>query len=438
MTTTPDSHHPPGYRPPPTILYFFLFLPFGATQAFIIITIGTLAHDAGLSDAVIAGMAATSILPHTFKVLWAPLVDTVWSRRSWYIWTNLISSVAIMSLGFIPLDEGHLGLISTVILINGFATTFVGMCTESLMARLCTPEQRGWAGGWSQAGNVGGGTLGGIGLIIANHSDLPWLPSVVIGATLMMCSLALLVVKDLPETGPRPSFGAAFSKLMADIWHMLVDRKRADEVEPKWLFFYPLLFLWALSGVGILSLTLCLVPIGSGGAQNLFGAMGEEWHASKDLVGLANGLLSGGSAIVGSIAGGLLSDRLDKRWAYALSGLLIATVAFAMAIAPQTPVFYAGGVIFYSFALGLAYAAFTAFVLDLIGHTGGATKYNLFASLANVPITLMAVLDGSVADHYGRVTMLVVDGLAGVAGAVVLMSVVFVLRRAHKEPAPAE
>jgi MFS family permease len=231
VSNTPASHHPPGYRPPWTILYFFLFLPFGATQGFIIVTLGSLAHDAGLSDAVVAGLVATNILPHTMKVLWAPLVDTVWSRRNWYISTNLISSAAIVALGFIPLDEGHLGLLTGVILINGFATTFVGMCTESLMARLCTPEQRGWAGGWSQAGNVGGGALGGIGLIIANHSDLTWLPAVVIGVALMMCSLALALVRDLPEEGPRPSFGAAFSALARDIWHLLVDQKRASEVE---------------------------------------------------------------------------------------------------------------------------------------------------------------------------------------------------------------
>jgi PAT family beta-lactamase induction signal transducer AmpG len=192
-----------------------------------------------------------------------------------------------------------------------------------------------------------------------------------------------------------------------------------------------------LSGAGILSLTLCLVPIGSGGAQTLFGAMGDEWHASKDMVGVANGLISGASAIVGSIAGGLLSDRLDKRWAYALCGVILACVAFGMAAAPQTPTFYVGGVVAYSFALGLCYAAFTAFVLDLIGHTGGATKYNLFASLANVPITIMATVDGAVADRAGRVVMLVVDGLAGVAGATVLMAVVYLLRRAKKEPPPA-
>ncbi len=432
------SHHPPGYRPPPAILYFFLFLPFGATQYFVIITIGALAHDAGISDGVIAGMIAANTFPHTIKVLWAPLVDTVWTKRGWYITTNLISSASIIVLGFIPITESNTGIMWAIILVNGFATTFVGMCTESLMASLCPPSQRGSAGGWSQAGNVGGGTLGGMGLVIAAHSDLSWLPGLVIGGALMACSLALALVHEPGANEPRPSFGVGISRLWKDIRDLLSEKKRREQVKPWFLTLHPLVFLWVLSGAGILSLVLCLVPIGSGGAQNLFGAMGSEWGASKDLIGFANGLISGGAAIVGSVAGGYVSNFMDKRWAYAMSGIVLACVAFAMAALPQQPAFYVGGVIAYSFAIGVCYATFTAFVLDIIGHTGGATKYNLFASLANVPITVMAYVDGGASDLFGRRGMLVVDGLAGIAGAVVLMAVVFLLRRAHMEPPPAD
>jgi MFS transporter, PAT family, beta-lactamase induction signal transducer AmpG len=438
VSETPSSHHPAGYQPPSPFLYFILFLPFGATGGYITVTLGTLASDAGLSDGVVAGFAAATVFPHAWKVLWAPLVDTVWTNRNWYISTNLISSAAIIALGFIPIDDAHTGLITAVILINGFATTFVGMCTESLMARLCTPEQRGWAGGWSQAGNVGGVTLGGVGLIIANHSDITWLPAIAIGTMLMGCSVALSFVEEPPPTGPRPSFGAGFSTLARDIWHLLIDEKRASEVSPKGLLAFPLVMLWALSGAGILTLALCLVPIGSGGAQNLFGAMGKEWGASQDLIGTANGLISGVAAILGSLVGGVLSDKLDKRWAYALSGLALSCVAFAWAASPQQAEVYVAGVLLYNFAIGMCYATFTAFVLDIIGHTGGATKYNLFASLANVPIILMTTADGAVSDSHGRIAMLVVDGLAGVAGATVLMAVVWILRRTHKEPRPAE
>src|SRR4051812_30680145 len=112
-----------GRKPPHPFLYFLLFLPFGATAGFITVVIGSLASKAGLPDSVIAGMVAMNTLPHTWKFLWAPLVDTVWTSRGWYITTNLISSAAIISIGFITISESTVGLLTGLIFINGLSTT---------------------------------------------------------------------------------------------------------------------------------------------------------------------------------------------------------------------------------------------------------------------------------------------------------------------------
>jgi PAT family beta-lactamase induction signal transducer AmpG len=427
----------PATKPPHPFLYFLLFLPFGATSAFIQITIGKLAERAGLSDAMIVGMTATNTLPHTWKFLWAPLVDTVWTGRGWYISTNLISSAAIISLGFIPISEATVWLMTIIIFINGLSTTFVGMCTEALMAKLTPPDQRGAAGGWSQAGNLGGATLGGAGLFIANHVGVYWLPFVVIGGLLLACSTVLSFVKEPPPPQPRPRFFDSMRLLGRDIRDLLTDPVREGKIRPKWLLGFPPVLFYTLSGAGILSISLSLMPIGSGGAQNLFSVMGSDWGASDDWVAILNGLISGFGAIFGSLAGGWLSSVIDKRRAYAVSGVILALFTFGMALSPQNIYFFTGGVVAYNFALGMCYATFTAFVLDIIGHTGGATKYNLFASLANMPIYTMALVDGWVATKHGRTMMLWIDGLAGVVGAVVLMAIVFVLRKRRLDPPPA-
>ena len=425
MSETPATG---GRKPPHPFLYFLLFLPFGATSGFISVVIGSLAHKAQISDEVIAGMVAMNTLPHTWKFLWAPLVDTVWTSRGWYITTNLISSAAIISIGFIPITDGTVSLITGIIFINGLSTTFVGMCTESLMARLTPPEGRGAAGGWSQAGNVGGSMVGGFGLMIADNTSYVWLPSLAVGSALMCCSLALAFVKEPPLTGPRPTFKDSLLSLGKDIYGLLIDRKRAKGLPNKWLIPFPPVFLYVLSGAGILSIALCLMPIGSGGAANLFAAIADDWGASTSTVSFVNGLGSGGAAIVGSLAGGYLANKMDKRRAYALSGVILAVVTFAMAATPRTQPFYGAGVLAYYAALGMCYATFTAFVLDIIGHSGGATKYNLFASLANMPIYAMGLLDGWIATNHGRTTMLWIDGLSGIIGAALLMIIVFLLR----------
>ena len=426
-----------GRKPPHPFFYFLLFLPFGAASGFVSVTIGFLAAKAGLADTVIAGMIASQTLPHTLKFLWAPLVDTIWTARGWYIATNFISSGAIIATGFIPLGEDTVWLLSGLILCIGVATTFIAMSTESLMASLTPPESRGAAGGWSQAGNVGGTMVGGVGLLVAQNTAYVWLPSLVVGTALLACSLALAFVKERAQVGVRPKFKARLIGLGKDIHGLLINRDRARKLPSKWLIPLPPVFIAVLSSAGILSIALCMVPIGSGGALNLFSVIASDWGASEDVVAIANSFGAGGAAIVGSLTGGYLATKIDKRKAYALSGVILALFTFAMAAGPRTWLAYSIGVLAYNFALGMCYATFSAFVLDIIGHTGGATKYNMFASLANMPIYAMTLLDGWVATEYGRTTMLWVDGMSGIVGAVLLMGVVFILRATKNDPKPA-
>lgn len=389
----------PTRRPPPPFLYFILFLPFGATTVFVSLTVVNIwSADKTIGEAALGAMVAMNILPHTFKVLWAPIVDTVWNGRAWYIVGNLVSSAAILATGFVPVSKGNMGLLTGLVLLNGFATTFVGMTTEALMAHVCPPEQRGMAAGWSQAGNVGGGIVGALALSLYDWSGIVSLPAIVVSVVLAMCSVVLLA---LPPIHPidRPTLVESAKELGRDI---------------KGIFW---------SRLGIIAAALSLLPIGSGAAANLFGAKAfvAEWGVPQKYVGPLNGIVGGIAAILGSLAGGALSNKIEKKRAYAVSGVALALTAFAMALMPRTAWSYVLWVFGYWFALGMCYAAFTAFVLDIIGKGAAATKYNLLASLANIPITLMGRWDGQVAEAHGHGSMLWFDGAMGIAGAVVLL-----------------
>jgi PAT family beta-lactamase induction signal transducer AmpG len=401
QTDAPKTPHP--------FIYFILFLPFGATSGFVGVTIGHFAKQAGMSDGVIAAMIAMNILPHTWKFLWAPIVDTLWNGRGWYISTNLISSLAIMSLGLVPIVPENVNLLTAIIFINGLSTTFVGMCTESLMAHLTPLADRGRAAGYSQAGNVGGALVGGVGLMIAEQTQKQYLPAFIVGGALLACSGALLTVSAPPKTKPQ-GLSHAFREVAVDIWSILATRN------------------------GIFAVILCFVPIGSGAAANLFAAMADDWDASVPIVAFSNGFGSGLGAIAGCLVGGKLSDAMNRRNAYALAGVILAIFTFAMALGPRTPLCYAFFVTLYNFGIGLCYATFTAFVLEIIGKGAAATKYNVFASLANIPIYAMGRLDGYVSDHHGRTTMLWFDGGAGVVGAILVVVAALLLRVSQTKP----
>jgi hypothetical protein len=108
-----------------------------------------------------------------------------------------------------------------------------------------------------------------------------------------------------------------------------------------------------------------------------------------------------------------------------------------MAVAPQNPTHYAIWSLAYQFGAGIAYGTFTGFVLEVIGKGAAATKYNLLASLSNIPITYMTKVDGWASVKYGPANMLFVDAGSEIIGIAVFVLVLLIVRP-DKERLPDE
>jgi predicted MFS family arabinose efflux permease len=179
---------------------------------------------------------------------------------------------------------------------------------------------------------------------------------------------------------------------------------------------------------GLIALILCFLPIGSGAAGGLWSAVAGEWSASADTVALVTGTLGGIVSAVGCIMGGWVCDRMDRKTAYVLYGLLQAACAVAMAMLPRSETYFIVLTTAYAFIAGLTYAGFTAFVLEVIGKGAAATKYSVYASLSNMPIWYMTNVDGWAHDRFGSGGMLFTEAALGVAGAAVFLVLFAVLR----------
>src|SRR5215831_9955727 len=101
--------------------WMILFLPFGATSGFVSVTIAYTARRQGLGDAAIAELVAINLLPHTFKFLWAPIPDTTFSRRGWYLVSNIVSTITLIMLGLVPVSTDTTSLLKLLIFVNSFA-----------------------------------------------------------------------------------------------------------------------------------------------------------------------------------------------------------------------------------------------------------------------------------------------------------------------------
>jgi MFS family permease len=394
-----------GERSPHPAVFLLLNVPFGALSGYIAVTIAYLLGQEGVSAEAIATLVAVSVLPNTWKFAWAPLADTTLSRKAWYALGTLATAVGSVAMGAVPATAAGLPLLTTIVFVVSVANTFTSIAADGLIAYATEEAVKGRAGGWYQAGNLGGyGIGGGLALWLA-QSLPPWMAGAFIGA---ICALCCLV---LPFIGEGSSMRHA-----TGLWRNLVEVGRD---------------MWAVACTrrGFLGLLICFLPIGSGAASNLWAAVADDWHAGANAVALANGVFGGIVSAVGCVLGGYLSDRMDRKVSYALYGALQAACAVAMALAPRSELMYIVFTLVYALITGLTYAGFSAVVLEAIGRGAAATKYNVFASLSNIPIAYMTVADGWARTRWNEGAMLYIEAGVGVAALLLFGAVAAAVRR---------
>ena len=361
----------------------FLILPFGVMAGYVTVALAYLFSKAGIPVAQVAALVAVGIVPHTWKFAWAPLVDATLSRKRWYVIANVVSAIGILATGIVPVKAASLPLLTIVILVSNFAVTFLGMATDSLMAYATPAELKGRAGGWFQAGNLGGGGIGGgVGLWLAERLPAQWMACAILAGACLLCCLGLFFLPEPESTIRETTLRKTFVNLFGDVWSVAKSRR------------------------GFLALFLCFLPIGSGAASNLWAAVAGDWCATADTVALVTGVLGGVLSGAGCLLGGWICDRMDRKAGYVLYGVLQAACAVGMAFAPRSQPMYIFWTCLYAVITGLTYAGFTAFVLEAIGTGAAATKYNVFASLSNAPIYYMTLIDGWAYTRRGAAGML--------------------------------
>lgn len=367
-----------------------LFAPFGLSSGYVTVTLAFLLREAGLPVALIAAVTALSVLPQTYKMLWAPLVDTLGNPKLWYGLGAGICGVCILAMSVLPMTRAQVPLFSALIVISSVASTFVSMSAEIFMANYLTEESRGRASGWSQVGNLGGsGVGGGLGLVIAENVSAPWVSGAVLAAICLACWAGVLLLpshKREPKQRAAGGLPGAVRHYLRDLWQVVLD-------------------VWEVvrSRKGYLALVILMLPLASTGVT--FSAIASEWNAGGNMVAAVNGLGGGVAAALGALIGGYVYDRVDNKLAYCLFGIGVGLVAVGMGYAPRTPLMFAIFVLAYQFVTGGAYAGYVAIILEAIGKKSAATNFNVMAALANVPIWFMVTFDGWVHDAHGTVAM---------------------------------
>ena len=395
------KHNPPW-------LFGFLGIPNGLSNAIIVILMPYVLRRQGVAVDRIAEIVALASIPNVWYFLYSPVVDFGLRRRTWIVLSaataGFFAAMAVLS------STGSLGFLTVLLFASGAVGSLISSSNGALLS-LLDPRVRGRASGWYQAGNLGGGTVGGgVAIWLADRVSLPWLGLGVFTLIVLPATAALLI--EEPARRARALL-PLFTDLFADLRDLLWSRRT------------------------LFGLAFFLSPVGSAAVANLASGLGPDYHAPASEVMWISGIAGGLLSAFGSLIGGFVCDRMNRMQAYALSGGLAALFAAYLGFAPHTPWTYALGYSSYSITAGFAYAVFTALVLEVMGrrrHAAG-TAYSLFVSTGNLPILYMTWLDG-VGYRYGAVRgLMTVDALANGLGALLLLLIARSAARYFRESA---
>lgn len=432
------------------VLFLLMFVPMGISNGYVVVTLGYLLAAGGVGVDAIAVLGVWSLLPQLLKVLGGPLVDTTLTAKAWYLISAIVTGLMIAATGFIPTVASNLPVITGFVFLISIASAFSALAADAIMAHATTEAEKGRAGGWSQAGNLGGSAIGGgVGLWLAqnmtpegNHAAGAWLTrntgiswftdaahwlgahleaavagGVGVGLLCLFSALALFFVHEPPADHRGQGFLKSVANVARDLWSLLKSRR------------------------GLLAFVSMTLPIGAAAMTQLWSAVASDWHASPNMVVLINGMLGGVITMVGCIVGGWICDRMHRMVAFNMFSIICALCALAAALSPRTETMYVLYVGIYMLLAGFCYAAFGAVVLEAIGKGAAATKYNLLAGIANGPIMYLSWMDGQAHNVWrapswlavdGTTLMLLTEALVPVLGTIVLAIFWFATRPLYK------
>jgi predicted MFS family arabinose efflux permease len=386
---TPSHHTHPA-------LFALLLYPFGVASGYLTTAIAYDLRANGVGVAAIAIMISWTFVPNTWKFLWAPFVDLTLSPKVWFVGATVITALGVFAMDLVPPVPDFLVTMTVVATVASLASTFAGAGAEAISVRLAPDDEKGRYGGWMQVGNfIGGGVGGGLGLYLSQHLEQRWISGAVVGGSCLLCPLALLAMPAVSREITSEAPLTRVVKVLGELWDIVRSSK------------------------GALAILVLFLPLGTGAASGLWSSIAGDWHASADAVALSNGAWSGVISGVGCLVGGYIADKMDRKWSYAVFGLVQAACAVAMATAPRTEVMFIVFTLMYAFTSGLTYASFSAIALEAAGMTAAATSYSLFAALSNFPIQYMTVADGFAHERFGAGGMLYIESAICVAAVVI-------------------
>src|SRR5581483_11753863 len=155
----------------------------------------------------------------------------------------IVTAVMLAATNFVD-PTLHLSLFTAILALGQAAVATSSAAVDALMAIALPNDKKGAAAGWSMAGNLGGTGIGGaLALWLAQHTS-PITTAMLLSVGCVACIFPALWIVELPPE--KHPLLRAFRNLAMDVWQSIKSRE------------------------GWTGLLICLSPVGTGAATQLF------------------------------------------------------------------------------------------------------------------------------------------------------------------------
>lgn len=335
-------------------------------------------------------------LAFSLEFVWAPLVDSTFNRRGWFIAGASLMCASLALLLMAPWSSQAVPLLTALAFISCSGSAMAAAAIKGLMAYEVPPPQLAAASSFYTAGGYFAKAAGAAGTLwMLTHlasRPLVGLYSAAVAATAGSAIFLASPARSVPLRALAATLGAT----LADAWNFLRTRR------------------------GAVIAILCVVPFGKGTEAGLVGAIAHEWSVTTDQLNVWIALSAVGT-ISGAMLSGWLSTRIGAWKSYLLVGIAMQAAMMVMALAPRTPAAFLPLELLYRALTGGCYAASLGLVMDAIGKGAAATKAAVMWSLFNFSVVIPTLIEGDVHDRIGTTAMLLTDAALGVIGLAVLV-----------------
>jgi len=369
-----------------------LYVAQGVPWGFMLITLPAYLTDKfKVGDEDVGRLTAIILLPWSFKLLWAPLMESytirsMGRRRPWIIGAELMMALTLLGFLFTGDPSKNLTyLIGMYFLHNCFAS-LQDVCTDALAVDVLPADEQGRTNGLMWGSKLVGKGVGAWALAhVLEWGGIEACVFVQIGILVLIMLIPLWILERPGEKRLPWSPGAAQDIATSNVRpprEVFKDVMRAFSLSTLVAYFF--FTLIKLIGVGVNEIVMKTLYM-----QQL------DWSHTE--FSTATGLYAVFPIIVGSVMGGYLGDKYGRRLiltvgfgGYALAAFIFAAFPilwfegwFSMVYLISTETLYAiGSVGFLSMAMRISWT------------TAAATVFTVYMTLSNVSHMLGDVLAG--------------------------------------------